>query len=301
MFRIFFFLVLFLFFLCILTKHSISMWPENHVIVPPELPKGKKKNWTSSAGFSPWCFGLVMLSFPIGDTTVAKAAFRNMITNFREFSRPWIQRDKITVILRASLSFLLMSLHILWYLMEGFVNFCNSPFNWFDNVWNSVLHVINNLREQIKNTKLLNRDETTTKHSKVVTKNQRTAVSTKSGREELSHNFTTTKDHITNTLWKVKTFFSLIMPSNAHCCCSFRVFNFLRIWRCSQRCIISHYSYITNTSFSSLVRYCREDIKMHHSGNPHLFHRFDIRTSNNNSPLKLSEIKLNINDQSWLK
>lgn len=215
-----------------------------------------------------------------------------MILNFREFSCPWIQRDKITVILRASLSFLLMSFHILWYLMEGFVNFCNSPFNRFDNMWNSVLHVINNLREQMTNAKLLNRDESTGKHSKAVTKNQSTAVSKKSGREELSHNFTTTKDHITNTLWKVKTFFSLIMPSNAHFCCSFTVFNFLRIWRCSQRCIISHYSDITNTSFSTLVRSCRKDIKMHYSSNPHLFHGFDIRTSNNNSPLKLSEIQI---------
>ena len=89
-----------------------------------------------------------MLFFPIGQTTVTDTTFHKMIMNFRKFPRPWIQGDKITIILRAP-PLLLMAFHIFRYLMQGFIYFCNSPLDWFYYMWYCVLHVVNNLKEQM--------------------------------------------------------------------------------------------------------------------------------------------------------
>lgn len=92
-------------------------------------------------------------------------------------------------------------------------------------------------------------------------------------RHNSSYNFTTTKDHITNTLGEIQSLFSLLMPSKVHPAVSFTISNFFWVWRWSYRCIVSHHSYISNTSLSMLVRNSREDIKMHYSCNTHLLHQ----------------------------
>lgn len=84
-------------------------------------------------------------SLAITQTAVTDTAFKDVLMSFRKFLSPWIQGDKIIVILTAPYS-LFVAFHIFRNLMEGFVYFSNSPFNWLHNMWNCVLHVINNLK-----------------------------------------------------------------------------------------------------------------------------------------------------------
>ena len=90
-----------------------------------------------------WSFGLVLF-LTTRQTTVTNTPFNKVIMNFRKFSVPWTQRNKISVIPGISPLFL-VTFHIFRYLMKGSIYFCNSPFHRLYDVRNCIFHVINNL------------------------------------------------------------------------------------------------------------------------------------------------------------
>lgn len=95
--------------------------------------------------------GLMMMvsSFSIGYSTVTKTALGYIFLYVTEFFVPRVQGNKITIILGVLLPHL-VSFDIFRYLMESFVYSGNASFNWFHNLRNCELHVINNLQKKMQ-------------------------------------------------------------------------------------------------------------------------------------------------------